>query len=241
MCRFKLFVNSFASFPFYLVRLLSPVFSSVFFCVLSPSYTSIVFVQIANHYLPICFARGRLPVPKKPIPFISENSLHFVAEPASEFLLSLMLRGQLRHLIRMSKPNNPSQRLQAITSSLSTSSTTPSSAPPSRELLGHLTLDELRLPVYEPKDQDRLPRPSTLLDYRSPSVAKEIAWLMRKWSLGMSRSLSSAIRAILTHLCYRSRCLPSFVAFPLLPPTRSHFPISSQHSLRARLSTSRYR
>lgn len=86
----------------------------------------------------------------------------------------------------MSKPNNPTQRLQAITSSLSTSSTTQQSSALSRELLGHLTLDELRLPVYEAKDQDRLPRPSTLLDFREPSVAKEIAWLMRKWSLGTS-------------------------------------------------------
>jgi len=97
-----------------------------------------------------------------------------------------MLSGRLRHLIKMSKPNNPTQRLQAITSSLSTSSTTQQSSALSRELLGHLTLDELRLPVYEAKDQDRLPRPSTLLDFREPSVAKEIAWLMRKWSLGTS-------------------------------------------------------
>lgn len=83
-------------------------------------------------------------------------------------------------------------RLQALTRSLasssSSSSPTLSSSPAlskiaPQPLLGHLTLEGLRLPVHETDDKDRLPREDLLLDYSDPAVAAEILWLMKKWEL----------------------------------------------------------
>lgn len=86
-------------------------------------------------------------------------------------------------------------RLQALTRSLATSSpsgsspTLSSSSSPAlskiapQPLLGHLTLEGLRLPVHETDDKDRLPREDLLLDYSDPAVAAEILWLMKKWEL----------------------------------------------------------
>ncbi|GAA6009045.1 hypothetical protein JCM11491_005725 [Sporobolomyces phaffii] len=59
------------------------------------------------------------------------------------------------------------------------------------KLLGHLTLDSLRLPVYETTDEARLPS-SPLLDHREPTVSKEIGWMMQKWLLGQDIFLVSA-------------------------------------------------
>ncbi|GAA5974305.1 hypothetical protein JCM21900_000676, partial [Sporobolomyces salmonicolor] len=80
-------------------------------------------------------------------------------------------------------------RLSAVSRSLTSSSST-SAPPPSalayrqpRPLLGHLVLDDTRLPVHETHDPARLPREDLLLDYRDPQVAQEVAWLMRKWIL----------------------------------------------------------
>ncbi|KWU41842.1 hypothetical protein RHOSPDRAFT_30334 [Rhodotorula sp. JG-1b] len=86
-------------------------------------------------------------------------------------------------------------RLQALTRSLASSSssgsspTLSSSSSPAlskiapQPLLGHLTLEGLRLPVHETDDKDRLPREDLLLDYSDPAVAAEILWLMKKWEL----------------------------------------------------------
>ncbi|BGP10994.1 hypothetical protein JCM10049v2_006888 [Rhodotorula toruloides] len=55
-----------------------------------------------------------------------------------------------------------------------------------RPLLGHLTLDGLRLPVREVTNEDdraRLPREDLLLDASDPSVQRDLAWLMQKWDL----------------------------------------------------------
>ncbi|GAA5867426.1 hypothetical protein JCM1840_002135 [Sporobolomyces johnsonii] len=80
-------------------------------------------------------------------------------------------------------------RLSAVSRSLTSSSST-SAPPPSAlayrqpgPLLGHLVLDDTRLPVHETHDPARLPREDLLLDCRDPEVAKEVAWLMRKWIL----------------------------------------------------------
>jgi len=80
-------------------------------------------------------------------------------------------------------------RLDAVSRSLATSSTGPTASSPAaahrarRELLGHLTLDELRLPVYGTEDTARLPRDDLLLEASDPVVAAEVEWLMKKWTL----------------------------------------------------------
>ncbi|BGP51199.1 hypothetical protein JCM10450v2_007128 [Rhodotorula kratochvilovae] len=75
-------------------------------------------------------------------------------------------------------------RLGAVSRSLSTPPTSAASAHhEDRPLLGHLTLDDLRVPVYTTRDTARLPRDDLLLDAADPVVAAEVKWLMQKWEL----------------------------------------------------------
>ncbi|GAA5909649.1 hypothetical protein JCM8208_003837 [Rhodotorula glutinis] len=87
-------------------------------------------------------------------------------------------------------------RLAQVTKSLSSSSS-PTSSPSTahhaqRALLGHLTLDDLRVPVYETRDVARLPRDDLLLDAADPVVRGEIEFLMKKWGLGQDVFLLSS-------------------------------------------------
>ncbi|GAA5944071.1 H(+)-transporting V1 sector ATPase subunit E [Sporobolomyces koalae] len=58
-------------------------------------------------------------------------------------------------------------------------------------LLGHLTVSDKRLEVYE-TDDPRLPSDELLLDWRSPAIAIEIEWFFKKWYLGQDVYLVSS-------------------------------------------------
>lgn len=91
------------------------------------------------------------------------------------------------------KASTAANRLSALSRSFSASATSPANAAgdglsDARTLLGHLTLEGVRLPVHETDDRARLPREDLLLDYRDPAVAAEILWLMKKYELRKSVS-----------------------------------------------------
>ncbi|GAA5900077.1 hypothetical protein JCM6882_002608 [Rhodosporidiobolus microsporus] len=83
-------------------------------------------------------------------------------------------------------PSLPQARLAALSRSFASSSAASSPAAThhaDRPLLGHLTLGDLRLPVHDPQDRERLPRGDLLLDVEDESVQREFEWLMMKWEL----------------------------------------------------------
>lgn len=104
----------------------------------------------------------------------------------------------LRRLTRMAPSTKAAaDRLAAVNRSFASAS--PASLRlEERPLLGHLTLDGLRLPVREVTNEDdraRLPREDLLLDASDPSVQRDLAWLMQKWDLRAS-SVAPSSRSV---------------------------------------------
>lgn len=108
----------------------------------------------------------------------------------------------VRRLARMAPTSKAAaDRLAAVNRSFASAS--PASLRlEERPLLGHLTLDGLRLPVREvakEEDKARLPREDLLLDPSDPSVQRDLAWLMQKWDLRASFiAFSGSVLTVLT-------------------------------------------
>ncbi|GAA6012821.1 hypothetical protein JCM10207_005374 [Rhodosporidiobolus poonsookiae] len=94
-----------------------------------------------------------------------------------------------------SSSSAPQSRLAALSSSLASSPRSPAAAHHApRVLLGHLKADDVRLPVYEPADSQRLPsaREGVTLDGEDEVVMREMRWCMQKWELKQDLFLLSS-------------------------------------------------
>jgi len=172
-------------------------------------------------------------------------------------LLSARLLRRARSLLHRPSmaPSRSSaaSRLAQLAKSLSSSSSSPTSSSSTahhaeRALLGHLTLQDLRVPVYETHDVARLPRDDLLLDPSDPVVRAEIEFLMKKWGLGASSTPSqTSLRArvaadtpeppsppLAPPPPRRPRRLPPLLARALHSPPRPDLPFAPQHAVRDR-------